>query len=85
MRPRPRTYHQVAEVAALPPFEVSERLRVEAGNALVRAFDPVDNEWLDLWADAGSVDEVTAVLAPARAALAQGSLPKRRRWSWGRG
>ena len=47
----------------------SEMLRNQAAHVLARAFEPQDNEWNDLWAEAGLVDEVRAGLAPYQAAL----------------
>jgi hypothetical protein len=52
----------------------SELLRTEADAALTRAFQPENNEWHELWADAGLVDEVRGTLAPYASALGPASV-----------
>jgi hypothetical protein len=47
----------------------SNLLKSEAAQVLTRAFQPENNEWHELWADAGLVDEVRATLAPYTSAL----------------
>jgi hypothetical protein len=48
-------------------------LRSEAAQLLTRALEPEDNEWHELWVDAGLLDEVGANLAPYASALASDS------------
>jgi hypothetical protein len=51
-------------------LEVDDRLRELALAALERAFVPApENEWLELWEEAGALDEVRAALDPYRSAL----------------
>ncbi|GAA2118290.1 DUF4259 domain-containing protein [Actinomadura alba] len=51
------------------PFTVDADLRDLAARVFTRAFEPENNEWHELWSDGGSLDEVTAALAPFRAAV----------------
>lgn len=48
---------------------VSDQLRATARSTLDRAFQPEENEWLELWAEADLVEDVREALAPYRAAL----------------
>jgi hypothetical protein len=66
--PRPDT-DVVAAWLDAHPFVPDDGLRAGSRAELDRAFEPADNEWYDLWADAGAVDDVRAALAPYRAAL----------------
>ena len=52
----------------------SDLLRSQAGQALARAFQPENNEWHELWTEAGLIDEVQTALAPYAAALGSGSV-----------
>lgn len=51
------------------PFEADGELRLEALRVFDRVADPRDNEWHDLWTDAGALEEVLKLQAPYREAL----------------
>ncbi|MFG3343133.1 DUF4259 domain-containing protein [Glycomyces sp. NPDC048151] len=59
-----------ADLLASCPFEADGELRLAALRVLDRLADPRDNEWHDLWTDAGSLDKVLELLAPYRERLA---------------
>jgi hypothetical protein len=44
-------------------------LRDSARHTVERAFQPHDNEWLELWTEAGLTEEARAALAPYRTGL----------------
>jgi hypothetical protein len=50
-------------------FTVDVDLRRLAARVFTRAFEPKDNEWYDLWADADALDKVEAAIAPFQAAV----------------
>lgn len=50
-------------------IEAAHELRGPAARALDRAATAADNEWYELWDEAGRIDEVIAGLAPYRAVL----------------
>jgi hypothetical protein len=59
-----------AELLASHPFEADGELRLEALRVFDRLADPRENEWHDLWADAGALDKVLELLVPFRERLA---------------
>jgi hypothetical protein len=65
----PPEHPSAAEWVGAHPFAVDPGLLDLARRALDRAFEPADNEWWELWDDAGALDDVRAALAPVRAAL----------------
>jgi hypothetical protein len=60
----------VEELLASHPFEADGELRLEALRVFDRIADPRENEWHDLWTDAGALDKVLELLAPYRERLA---------------
>ncbi|WP_067452700.1 DUF4259 domain-containing protein [Actinomadura macra] len=50
-------------------FGADPDLRDLAVRVFVRAFDPSDNEWYELWTDGGGPGKIEAALAPYRAAV----------------
>jgi len=48
----------------------SNQLRSEAARVFTRELEATDNEWFELWADAGQVDDVRARLASYSSAFA---------------
>ncbi|MDA1362852.1 DUF4259 domain-containing protein [Glycomyces luteolus] len=52
------------------PFEADGELRLEALRVFDRVTDPRENEWHDLWTDAGALEKVLELLAPYRTVLA---------------
>jgi hypothetical protein len=54
------------------PMNADGELCRLALKAVDRAFEPADNEWYDLWAEADSLDMVQTAFAPYREALAAG-------------
>jgi hypothetical protein len=59
-----------AALLASHPFESDGELRLEALRVFDRVTDPRENEWHDLWTDAGALDKVLELLAPYRERLA---------------
>jgi hypothetical protein len=59
----------VQEWLAQAPFGADDDLRGRAADVLQRALEPDDNEWYELWDEAGALDEARRALAPYRAAL----------------
>jgi hypothetical protein len=63
--------------------EISDSLRDTALQVLVRALEEPDNEWFELWAEAGQIEEQREVLAELRRLLElppPPRTPKRRRF-----
>ncbi|TDD83398.1 DUF4259 domain-containing protein [Actinomadura rubrisoli] len=53
-------------------FTPGDDLRDLASRVFVRALDPSDNEWYDVWADSGAFTKVEAAVSGYRRALAHG-------------
>ncbi|MGI8332180.1 DUF4259 domain-containing protein [Actinomadura scrupuli] len=51
------------------PLEITPELRELAARTFARAFSATDNEWYDLWDEAGALDKVEAILEPYRRAV----------------
>ncbi|MQM24437.1 DUF4259 domain-containing protein [Glycomyces albidus] len=73
----PSPGERATEVLDAHPFD-AEALRATALRTLKRVTDdPADNEWYDLWLDAGSLDKVLAIMAPYRETLEGGGAEAR--------
>jgi hypothetical protein len=59
----------VRDLLASIPFGTDDEQRNRAARLFARAAERHNNDWYDSWADAGSIDDVTAALAPYREAL----------------
>lgn len=60
---------RIAEILAKSAFEATEELRTLALRTLDRLREPGDNEWHELWLDAGSLEKVLELLSPYREVL----------------
>ncbi len=58
------------ELLASHPFTADGELRLEALRVFDRVTDPKENEWHELWTDAGALEEVLELLRPYRERLA---------------
>ena len=58
------------ELLASHPFAADGELRLEALRVFDRVTDPKENEWHELWTDAGALEEVLELLRPYRERLA---------------
>jgi len=59
----------VTELLGALTLDAPPTLRLSALAALERAFEPVDNEWYDVWAEQYSIATLRAELLPYRHAL----------------